>query len=76
MPHPYLADAAKIGGGDYGFVVVILIIALAALGGRERPRGVIGGTEGLQGSNCAQADAEIRTKKMQLMRELLLISTR
>ncbi len=32
MPRPYLADAAKIGGGDYGFVVVILIIALAALG--------------------------------------------
>ncbi|HEX3812179.1 MAG TPA: sodium-translocating pyrophosphatase [Mycobacteriales bacterium] len=32
MPRPYLADAAKIGGGDYGFVVAILVIALAALG--------------------------------------------
>jgi len=32
MHRPYLADAAKIGGGDYGFVVAILVIALAALG--------------------------------------------
>ncbi|HVX44207.1 MAG TPA: sodium/proton-translocating pyrophosphatase, partial [Mycobacteriales bacterium] len=32
MARPYLADAARIGGGDYGFVVAILVIALAALG--------------------------------------------
>jgi K(+)-stimulated pyrophosphate-energized sodium pump len=31
MANPYLADAAKIGGGDYGFVAIILVIAVGAL---------------------------------------------